>query len=93
MIEYFVPNASSFAGDIDELFVLITWIIGIAFILTLGSMVYFMIRFRRKKGVKAEYITGEKHKEKKWTHYPHYVVIALDVVIIAVNILIHIKFK
>ena len=82
MIEYFVPNASSFAGDIDELFVFITWIIGIAFILTLGSMVYFMIRFRRKKGVKAEYITGEKHKEKKWTHYPHYVVIALDLSLI-----------
>ena len=70
MIEYFVPNASSFAGDIDDLFVLITWIIGIAFILTLGAMVYLMIRFRRKKGVSAEYITGEKHKEKtvSYTH-------------------------
>ena len=93
MIEYFIPNASSFAGDIDDLFVLITWIIGIAFILTLGAMVYLMIRFRRKKGVRAEYITGEKHKEKRFTHYPHYVVIALDVVIIAVNIIVWVHIK
>ena len=93
MIEYYVHNASSFAGDIDELFVVITWIIGVAFILTLGAMVYFMIRFRRKKGVRAEYITGEKHKEKRFTHYPHYVVIALDVVIIAVNIIVWVHIK
>ena len=93
MIEYYVHNASSFAGDIDELFVVITWIIGVAFILTLGAMVYFMIRFRRKKGVRAEYITGEKHKEKRFTHYPHYAVIALDVVIIAVNIIVWVHIK
>ena len=53
MIEYFIQNASSFGGDIDDLFDLITWIIGTAFILTLGTFVYFMIRFRRKKGVRA----------------------------------------
>ena len=93
MIEFFVPNASSFAGDIDDLFVLITWIIGIAFVLSLGTLVYFMIRFRRKKGVGADYITGEKHNEKKWTHYPHYVVIALDVVIIAFNIVVWVHIK
>ena len=77
MIEYFIQNASSFGGDIDDLFDLITWIIGTAFILTLGTFVYFMIRFRRKKGVRAEYITGEKHNEKRWTHYPHYTICLL----------------
>jgi cytochrome c oxidase subunit 2 len=57
MIEYYVYKASSFAGDIDDLFVVITWIIGVCFLLTLGAFIYFMIRFRRKEGVKAEYIT------------------------------------
>ena len=93
MIEYYVYKASSFAGDIDDLFVVITWIIGVCFLLTLGAFIYFMIRFRRKEGVKAEYITGEKHKEKKWTHYPHYAIIALDVVIIAVNIIVWVHIK
>ena len=93
MIEYFVASASSFSGDIDDLFDLITVIIGIAFFLTLGTFIYFIFRFRRKKGVRADYITGEKHKEKKWTHYPHYTVIALDVVIIAFNIIVWVHIK
>ena len=93
MIEYYVHNASSFAGDIDERFVVITWIIGVSFFLTLSAFIYFIIRFRRKKGVRAEYITGENHKEKRFTHYPHYVVIALDVVIIAVNIIVWVHIK
>ena len=44
-------------------------------------------------GVKAKYIAGEKHSETKWTHYPHYAVIAMDVVIIAVNILVWVEIK
>ena len=93
MIEYFVQSASSFAGDIDNLFLVITLIIGFWFILTFGILVYLIIRFRRKEGVKAKYIAGEKHSETKWTHYPHYAVIAMDVVIIAVNILVKIPQK
>ncbi len=93
MIEYFVQSASSFAGDIDNLFLVITLIIGFWFILTFGILVYLIIRFRRKDGVKAQYIAGEKHSETKWTHYPHYAVIAMDVVIIAVNILVWVEIK
>ena len=93
MIEYFVQSASSFAGDIDNLFLVITLIIGFWFILTFGILVYLIIRFRRKDGVRAKYITGEKHSETKWTHYPHYAVIAMDVVIIAVNILVWVNIK
>ena len=88
MIEYFVYSASSFAGEIDDLFFVITLIIGFWFFLTFGALVYFIFKFRRKDGVKAQYITGEKHSETKWTHYPHFAVIAMDVVIIAVNILV-----
>ena len=93
MIEFFVHNASSFAGDIDNLFLLITLIIGFWFFLTFGTLVYLIIRFRRKDGVKAKYISGEKHSETKWTHYPHYAVIAMDVVIIAVNIMVWVNIK
>ena len=93
MIEYYVQNASSFAADIDNLFFVITLIIGFWFFLVFGIFVYFLLRYRRKDGVKAEYITGEKHSETKWTHYPHYAVIAMDVVIIAVNILVWVDVK
>jgi len=93
MIEYFIHSASSFSGDIDNLFFVITLIIGFWFILVFGALVYFILRFRRKDGVKAQYITGEKHSETKWTHYPHYAVIAMDVVIIAVNIIVWVNIK
>ena len=93
MIEYFVHSASSFAGDVDNLFLVVTLIIGFWFFLTFGALVYLIIRFRRKEGVKAQYIAGEKHSETKWTHYPHYAVIAMDVVIIAVNIMVWVDIK
>ena len=63
MIEYYEQSASSFAGDIDNLFLVITLIIGFWFILTFGILVYLIIRFRRKDGVKSQYIAGEKHSE------------------------------
>ncbi len=93
MIEYFIQSASSYSGDIDNLFLVITLIIGFWFILVFGALVYFTLKFRRKDGVKAKYITGEKHSETKWTHYPHYAVIAMDVVIIAVNIIVWVNIK
>jgi len=93
MIEYFIHSASSFSGDIDNLFLVITLIIGFWFILVFGALVYFILKFRRKDGVKAKYITGETHSETKWTHYPHYAVIAMDVVIIAVNIIVWVNIK
>ena len=93
MIEYFVHSASSYAGDVDNLFLVVTLIIGFWFFLTFGALVYLIIRFRRKEGVKAQYIAGEEHSETKWTHYPHYAVIAMDVVIIAVNIMVWVDIK
>ena len=93
MIEYYVQSASSFAGDIDNLFLVITLIIGFWFFLVFGIFIYLMVRYRRKEGVKAKYITGEKHSETKWTHYPHYAVVAFDVVIIAINIFVWVDIK
>ena len=93
MIEYFIDSASSFSGDIDNLFFVITLIIGFWFFIVFGALVYFILKFRRKDGLKAQYITGEKHSETKWTHYPHYAVIAMDVFIIAANILVWVNIK
>ena len=53
MIEYFVPGASTYAGDIDFLFDMITVIVGFWFVMVLAVMTYHMVRFRRKEGVRA----------------------------------------
>ena len=49
MIEYFVPGASTYAGDIDFLFDMITVIVGFWFVMVLAVMTYLMVRFRRKE--------------------------------------------
>lgn len=93
MIEYYLPNAASFGGDIDYLFELITIIVGFWFILVQAVIFYFVFRFRRKEGVRAQYVTGEEHHEARWIHWPHYLVIVCDVIIIIITVRIWIDVK
>ncbi len=94
MIEHWVPALSSFAADIDVVFDMIFWIV-IAFWFMLVQIVfaYLVLRFRKKPGVPAQYITGELKSEKKWIAYPHYLVLACDVVILffAIRVWYHVK--
>src|SRR5512134_3531547 len=87
MIERWVPAVSSFAGDIDFVFDLIFWVVIVFwFILVEAVFVWLIVRFRKKDGVRAQYITGELKSEKNWVHYPHLLVLACDVVILAAAI-------
>lgn len=83
MLEYFLPRASSFAGSIDNLIDTITYLVMFWFILVLGFFFYVVFRFRHKPGKKAEYITGETHKQKMAIEVPHYLILGCDLVILA----------
>lgn len=82
MLEYFLPRASSFAGSIDHLFDLITYLVMFWFLLTMAFFFYCVFRFRAKPGQKAQYVTGEKHKEKMAVEIPHYLILVCDLVIL-----------
>ncbi|EDY85219.1 Cytochrome C oxidase subunit II, periplasmic domain protein [Verrucomicrobiia bacterium DG1235] len=82
MLEYFLPRASSFAGSIDHLFDIITYLVMFWFVLVLGFFFYVVFRFRHKPGQKAEYITGETHKQKMAIEIPHYLILVCDLVIL-----------
>ncbi len=83
MIENWVPAASSYAADIDFVFDLIFWtVIAFWFVLVELVFVWLIVRFRKRDGVKAQYITGELQSEKRWVAYPHYLVLVFDVVIL-----------
>lgn len=58
---FFPENNASFGDDVDELFYLILWITGIAFILTEAFFLFCVICFWDKPGAKAEYTHGH-HK-------------------------------
>ena len=77
-----LPQASSYAGYIDGLFGLITFLVGFWFLVAEGVLFYFIFRFRKKDGVKAEYVTGEEKHQKQWITIPHILVILCDVVLI-----------
>ena len=93
MIEYYLQGASSYASEIDGLILLVTLIVGFWFFLTEGVFIAFILRYRRKPGVKAAYITGDEPEYSRWIHWPHYLIIACDVIIIygAVTVWYNIK--
>jgi cytochrome c oxidase subunit II len=93
VFSYFLPAASSFAHEIDDLFTIITLVVGFWFILTEAAFFWLMVRFQYKEGRKAVYMTGEVHHDSRWVHYPHYVVIACDVVLIVASIMVWNKIK
>ncbi len=82
LMDFILPQASTSATQVDFLIELIFVIVGVWFILAEGVLFYLIFRFRKKEGVKAQYITGEKHEENKWVHIPHNLILVFDVIII-----------
>ena len=70
MIESLVPAASTYAGDIDDLFSLIFWMVGFWFVLCEVALFGLILRFRKKDGVRGEYVTGETKEQKRWVTWP-----------------------
>jgi len=93
MISYLVPRAASFAGDIDWLFTVIFLTVGFWFLVAPGVLFSFIFRFRRKDGVRTQYVTGELKSEKKWISVPHLLVIVCDIGLIAGTILVWVNVK
>jgi cytochrome c oxidase subunit 2 len=93
MLEYLVPQAATFANDIDWLFDVIFFTVGFWFLMAQGVLFYFLYRFRRQEGVPTQYVTGEHKEEKKWVTIPHVLVIACDLGLIVGTILVWINVK
>jgi cytochrome c oxidase subunit 2 len=93
ILNYFLPVASTYAADIDRLFDVITLLVGIPFLICCFLFFSFILRFRKKEGVPAEYITGTEHKYMKWIHRAHIPILTFDVIIVvmAVNVWYDIK--
>jgi cytochrome c oxidase subunit 2 len=82
MVSYFLPALSTYAGDIDFIIDLIFWLVGFWFILSEGVFFWLIIRYRKKEGVPAEYVTGETPEQKRWITIPHFLVLFCDIFIL-----------
>jgi cytochrome c oxidase subunit 2 len=78
MFDWFPKNVSTYGGEIDQVFYLIFYIVGVWFLITEGAIFYFIIRYRRKKGRTALAVHGEKFKESAWILVPGLIVLILD---------------
>ncbi|HKC54477.1 MAG TPA: hypothetical protein VKC35_00085 [Vicinamibacterales bacterium] len=83
MISWYVTQASSYAADVDDLFLLIALIVGAFFLAAEFVLFWLIVKFRARPGVKARYLAGEKTSETRWVSYPHYLVLVFDIIIVA----------
>ena len=80
-IQDYIKNASSYGGDIDHLYMVITFLIGFWLLLTYVVMFYFIFRFKAKDGQKAAYIGGDKRSQLLWIFVPLIFIVACDLYI------------
>src|SRR5438046_9514812 len=70
-------KGSTFAGDIDGLFLAILIITGIAFVVVEVGLIWFVIKYRQRPGRKAFYTHGNARAEVIWTTIPAVKLVAL----------------
>ncbi len=93
MIELLSQNGSSFAGNINNLILLITILSGFWLLVAEAVLFWLIFKFRRVPGVRAQYITGERKEEMKWIHWPHNIILVCDIVIIVFAIIVWVDVK
>ena len=68
---WWMPDVASKGGEqIDQLTYFIYYLTGAVFILTQVVYIYFLIKYRAKKGVRATYSHGDNRLELVWTAIP-----------------------
>lgn len=63
-------QGSDIAESWDKLYLFLVWLSVFFFILVCGLMLYFVIKYRNRPGLKAKYITGNVPIEIVWTAIP-----------------------
>ncbi len=78
----FLPQASTYAGQIDNLVIGLAIVVGFWFFACEALFFWMIWKFRARPGVKTEYWEGHEKKIKNWITYPHLLVLVCDVFIV-----------
>ncbi|MGC1481175.1 MAG: cytochrome c oxidase subunit II [Chthoniobacterales bacterium] len=73
------PTATENGQQTDLILNTIFWLTAGVFVLTQGFYIYYLIRYRRREGVKAHYIHGNNLAEIIWTALPTAVFLGLAI--------------
>jgi cytochrome c oxidase subunit II len=93
MWERYITGASTYAQNVDHLFLFIAVIVGFWFILAESVFFWLIFTFRRKDGVATQHISGEEKRHTRWITIPHFLVIVCDIVILVPAILLWYNIK
>lgn len=75
---WWTPRTVTVGGhEIDQLLMVIFWLTTAVFVVTQAVYIYFLIKYRRKKGVKAVYSHGNNSLEFIWTSTPALIFVLL----------------
>lgn len=77
MLGWLPENISTYAQGVDSLFELIYWITVVVFVLVIGALILFLIKYRHREGHSAEYIEGSTKLEIIWTAVTTVIVFSL----------------
>ncbi len=85
-MERFLIQASTYAGSIDGVIVLVAVLVGFWFLLAEGMFFWLIWKFRARPGEKSQYLTGKEKHVKRWITIPHALVLVCDVFIIIASV-------
>ena len=81
ILSWLPQDVSTFGPSIDSVLKLIIYIVGTAFVLAEGTLLAFVILYRRREGGRAAFVPGDSLRELAWVLIPVVIVIFLDVAI------------
>jgi|TARA_B100001964_G_scaffold225635_1_gene273668 cytochrome c oxidase subunit 2 len=95
VIESLIPALSSYARQIDFLITEVTVIVGVWLVAAEALFFYFIFKYRAREGHRADYITGDEPRMRKWLIGPVLVVFVCDIFLIvgALKTWSHIKIE
>ncbi len=80
MLHWFPQGVSTYAGQIDGIFMLILWITGFVFVAVETTLLVFVLRYRHKPGRRARHVKANNRLEVVWTTVPFLIVILIAAV-------------
>jgi len=77
-VRVWLPEAvTTTAPAIDRLFYIVLWMTGVVFMLVQGTLLWFLVRYRRRPGRAATYTHGNSLVEIVWTAIPALILVWL----------------
>jgi len=77
---FFAPRVGQLAEEVDALFIFILLVGLFFFLITQGALIWFAVRYRKRKGEKepdTPYITGNRLLETVWVVVPSFLILAI----------------